>query len=88
MKAEETEARVPNYSGGTLQVSHFSFAGHVTNIVQSAPVPEPSGRKINHAVSNLPNATIRGPKLSLAEVIARFTKGELGSTEVPDNQIW
>lgn len=87
MKAEEAETRVPDYSVSTQRV-HINFAGKVTKSVPSAPVTEPSGRKINHAVSNLPDATLRGPKPSLAEVIERATKGELGSTEVPANQVW
>lgn len=79
-------AKVPDYSVSTLRV-HVSFA-KVTKNVHSTPATEPSGRKINHAVSNLPDAPIRGQKLSLAEVIDRATRGELGSTEVPDNQVW
>lgn len=88
VKPKVIEANVPNYSFGTCQVSRYMCAGPSTKDLQRVPLTEPSGRRIDHAVSNLPIAVMRGSKLSLNEVIERFTRGEFGSTEVPSNQVW
>lgn len=52
------------------------------------PMTQPSGRKINHAISNLPDASVRSTKLTLDEAIERGSKGEFGRTEVPEKQVW
>lgn len=88
MKTEKATIELTNYASGTLRVSVFRFAGQVTDSAQVGREPELSGRKIDHAISTLPHAPVRGRKLTLAEVIGRFKSGELGSTEVPANQIW
>lgn len=43
-------------------------------------------RTLDHTKSNLPVATEK--EMTLEEVTAAAQTGELGSTEVPPNQVW
>ena len=77
----------PNFAVGTLTIDR-TVLRQVTISGGDAPMTKPSGRKINHSVSNLPDATVRSSKLTLTQAIERGSKGEFGHTEVPANQIW
>jgi hypothetical protein len=76
-----------NYTVGTLTID-YAIPGPMTINEGNVPMTKPSGRKINHALSNLPDATVRSPELTLTQAIERGSKGEFGHTEVPPNQIW
>lgn len=45
-------------------------------------------RKLNHNLSNLPDGSFERSLIDLELVIRRTKLGELGSTEVRQNQIW
>jgi len=47
-----------------------------------------SNKKLDHKISNLEDGTQLTGRLDLNHVINMAQNGLLGSTEVPDNQIW
>lgn len=81
----------PNYAGWDAQgvpsvgPTYFRAAGGARVVAQQDAV---STRKLNHALSNLPEASRNRPPMTQEEVIRRAQAGEFGSTEVPLIQIW
>jgi len=51
-------------------------------------ISERKRRKLNHNLSNLPDGSFERSPIDLELVIRRAKLGELGSTEVRQNQIW
>lgn len=56
--------------------------------LSSTPHTSKRFRRLNHNLSNLSPANEVAHRICLRDVIRRKINGELGSTEVPNNQIW
>lgn len=64
-----------------------SFKGQRSDLNVKCEV-EPPIRKLNHELSNLPDASQSRGSLNFDELVRRTQLGDFGSTEVPSSQVW
>ena len=90
MPNHHKKSNVPNYSIrssvktlGCYQVNYVGKFG-----TEELEQPEFTTKKLNHNASHLTDASPRFPVMTHQEVIRRAQAGELGTTEVPKNQVW
>ena len=80
----------PNFSvpgtASTVGSYHVQYAGELS--MQPSDVDKFSQRRLDHNVSRLADASLKLPPMNLQKVIHHARRGEFGSTEVPQNQIW
>lgn len=90
MAIRALKENVPNYAARDASEDLSAIQSYylVGSVLGTVVEPIVSPRKLNHSVSNLPDATGKFGHMSHDEVVRRTQLGEFGSTEVPLKQVW